>query len=562
MINSPGSRKLLATAVAGALLPLAGSLQAAPDFGSLTGLSLTKELTAPVRHCNSAALVTAGKCSGTGPNRYQLTYAYWVVNKTGAAANVQVYDDIQKEFGTGATISIVNIGNASHGPGGLYDLDPGTQYDAAGDPVATPTDDDGKATTAKTADDDDAIDGSINAGFTGTTGGNIALLSGPLSLPKNKMVVLNVTFEIVLPTPLPTSVASQATLGDGTETPADSGSSNTVTIYLPAQVKPKTDNLGSSGCSTGSDPVGDELAQNGDFSTVVTLAATEAPRTLTAADQATLKFNSDLKYMGSGEDLFFNNNGADVGLIGINQHAMLGFPTDQMPPHTGPNNWLMYAHKATGATTKVWSQSYTGLTAGKEYQFSVLVSNALTPGFNESSAAAVKAKYEPQVTLKVQEGTGGASSMTNAESITIPLETAAQGDFWKRLVGTFTPTGTSATVSIEVTAGNDSATTTEFDMLGFTDVSLKSCTATTTGGGSGDTGGSGGSGSTGGGDDTGSSGSGSNDSGSNDSGSGSGSGSNDDTTNNTNNGGGGGGGALGGLLLGLLGLRALRRRLR
>ena len=559
MLKTPGSKKLLASAVAAALLPAAGLVNAAPT-GTPGAVSLIKEVTSPVLHCNSADLVTGGKCAGSGPNRYRVTYAYWVQNLSGAAANVQIYDDIQKEFGTGATIPYVTVASAQHSPGGLYDIDPTQQFDAAGDPVATPTDDDGDATTAATADDDDAINATVNTGFEGTTGGNIALLAAAQNLPKNKMLAVVVTFEVVLPTPLPTMVSTEATLGDGTEaTPTDTGNAaSSPTLYMPAQVKTTT--LGSTGCATGNDPVGSELVENGDFAAFVTLGPTEVPRTLTAADKATLKFDSGLPYMGSGEDLYPALSDTNPGLIGINQHAMLGFPTEQMPPHTGPNHWLMYAHRATGATSTVWKQDFTGLTANTEYQFSVLVSNALTPGLKDATDPS-KPIYEPTVRLKVQEGTGTASTMTNAE-VTIPLEAATDGDYWKRLVGTFTPTGTEATVSIEVTAGNDSATSTEFDLLGLTDVSLKSCTATTGGsggsgsgsgsGGTGGTGGSGsGSGSTGG---TGSGSGGTGNTGGNNTGSGS--------SANTGGGGGGGGGALGGLLLGLLGLGAVRRRRR
>ncbi len=511
MTKNPISRKLLASAIAGTLLP-AAALYAAPtaDAGKLT---LTKEIAAPVRHCNSAELVSEGKCDGNAPNLYRVTYAYWVQNRTDAAKNVQIYDAIQKEFGSGATIKkIISVANANHEAGGLYDIDKGVDSDKK--------DSDGKATTPPTADDDDAVtvpDDKLNSAFTGTTGGDIELLTGAYSLAKNKMLVVVVTFEVELPTPLPTRVNAQTTLGNGTETsPADNDSANTASFYLPAQIE--ADRLGSTGCATGTNPIGDNLVANGDFSTVVTLELDDDPRPLTATDKDTLKFDSDLPYMGSDEDLYPKLSADNPGMIGINQHAMLGFPTEQMPPHTGPDNWLMYTHKATGGAGKtVWKQGFSGLTKGEEYQFSVLVSNALTPGFKETEGD-IKTIYEPTVRLKVAEETGAATTMANSE-VTIPLETDADGDHWNYLVGTFTPNGSSATVSIEVTAGGSGTDTTEYNLLGFTDVSLKSCKATT-GGSGGGTDGSGGSS------------------------------------------GGGGGGALGGLLLSLLGLQAVRRRLR
>ncbi len=505
--KTPGSKKLLAGAIAAALLPAAGPLRAAPPAPA-NELTFTKEVTSPVRHCNSADLQTSGKCRAVGPNRYQITYAYWVQNRTGSTRQVQIYDDIQKEFGT--DITIIRVANAEHSTGGLYDIDDTVDSDGK--------DSDNRAETPATNDDDDAIDVLVNSAFTGATGGDIALLPAAQPLPANKMLVVVATFEVELPTPLPTKVDTQATLGDGTETPADDDTANIVTFYIPARIK--TGTLGGAGCATGADPVGNELVQNGDFSAVVSLDSGDTPpRTLTTADKATLRFDSDLPYMGSGEDLYPDFD-TGPGVIGINQHAMLGHPTEQMPPHTGPNNWLMYAHKATGDTNTVWKQSFTGLTANEEYQFSVLASNALFPGFKEN--ASTRAIYGPTVRLKVQGGNGDATTMSNAE-VTIPLETTAEGDFWQRLVGTFTPTGDSATVSIEVTAGNDAPGTSEFDVLGLTGVSLKSCRATTGGtaitGGTGDANGSGNSGE---GD------------------------------------GGGGGGGLSGLLLGLLGLGAYR----
>jgi uncharacterized repeat protein (TIGR01451 family) len=137
----------------------------------------------------------------------------------------------------------------------------------------------------------------------------------------------------------------------------------------------------------------------------------------------------------------------------VSQNA---FPGDAARSVSG-SDWWLFSNGKVNPNYNIWSQTVTGLTAGKTYEFLFYASNATLPVAGNTTTAPI---LQPL-----------ANGTALGATFTVPTETAL--DQWRIVQRTFVAAGTTANLAIR----NDSAAspTETGDMAAITQIALRSC---------------------------------------------------------------------------------------
>ena len=137
------------------------------------------------------------------------------------------------------------------------------------------------------------------------------------------------------------------------------------------------------------------------------------------------------------------------------------FPGDVSRGVAAANNWLYSNGNNTGAAYRIWSQSVTGLTAGRTYVWMYYASNARNPG-----------STTPRNPVVEQRVTAGATTYTLTPAFTAASEAGGTSDTWTLVQRSFSATTTGVLLQLYDTLVNAN---TDGDNLATTQILLREC---------------------------------------------------------------------------------------
>ncbi len=386
-------------------------------------------------------------CTTAGATRYRLTFVARVDNPNVVLtpAAVSLTTDLAAMFtaaGLGADKWAVVAGSVT----ALTDsVDFDREVDADNStPVGTT---DPVVIAQEKANDNDTVELTVNPGFNGGT--NPVLATG--DLPSKKLAMVRFTVEVDIAGATSPTFENFAAGLSGTDAIT---STATGLVFLPATVATPVGTT----CTLEASAV--NLISNPNFAVFHT---GDLPASSNASALLANSFYSDVPL----ESVAFNEYRTNKSISMMPQSLVASTAQQHPLPGGATSNWLRHGGGAVGggadAPQQFWKQQVSGLTVGRDYQFSAYFSNITPPG--RLTPGTVPGVNDEPIMRFLAGGTPFGSDYT------VAAETFQQGDVWTKVHGVFKATAT----TMELAVSNQQAGG-WYNQVGMTGLDMKLCT--------------------------------------------------------------------------------------